>query len=224
MQPGRGLHAGALGAGGGPAGGVRRGAAGGVAGSKAVCVRGAREGCSGCGSSSWPARLPVPQVSLRPYAFLHATPHAKQVHVEQQVPAPPIGRCRPCPHASLALALPLPRMPASLPGCPPPRSLRLPLPQADTGTKMIHVGKNTRSRIVSKGISAGRSRNCYRGLVQVGKGGMAAEPQEGGFRGERAVRGQCGWRRRCWCLDQGPPAGSGTLGHGAGPEARRNGW
>ena len=39
--------------------------------------------------------------------------------------------------------------------------------QADTGTKMIHVGKNTRSRIVSKGISAGQSRNCYRGLVQV---------------------------------------------------------
>merc|ERR1712216_926961 len=34
--------------------------------------------------------------------------------------------------------------------------------QADTGTKMIHVGKNTRSRIVSKGISAGKSRNCYR--------------------------------------------------------------
>lgn len=39
--------------------------------------------------------------------------------------------------------------------------------QADTGTKMIHVGKNTRSRIVSKGISAGQSRNAYRGLVQV---------------------------------------------------------
>jgi FeS assembly protein SufB len=39
--------------------------------------------------------------------------------------------------------------------------------QADTGTKMIHVGKNTRSRIVSKGISAGKSRNAYRGLVQV---------------------------------------------------------
>ncbi|GIL67189.1 hypothetical protein Vafri_20615 [Volvox africanus] len=39
--------------------------------------------------------------------------------------------------------------------------------QADTGTKMIHVGRNTRSRIVSKGISAGTSRNCYRGLVQV---------------------------------------------------------
>jgi FeS assembly protein SufB len=39
--------------------------------------------------------------------------------------------------------------------------------QADTGTKMIHVGKNTRSRIVSKGISAGQSRNCYRGLVSV---------------------------------------------------------
>eukprot|EP00959_Pyramimonas_sp_CCMP1952_P197318 4126367-Pyramimonas_sp.AAC.1 len=42
--------------------------------------------------------------------------------------------------------------------------------QADTGTKMIHVGKNTRSRIVSKGISAGKSANCYRGLVQVRKG------------------------------------------------------
>ncbi|XP_010907405.1 iron-sulfur cluster assembly SufBD family protein ycf24 [Elaeis guineensis] len=39
--------------------------------------------------------------------------------------------------------------------------------QADTGTKMIHVGKNSRSRIISKGISAGKSRNCYRGLVQV---------------------------------------------------------
>ena len=39
--------------------------------------------------------------------------------------------------------------------------------QADTGTEMIHVGKNTRSRIVSKGISAGKSVNCYRGLVQV---------------------------------------------------------
>ena len=41
--------------------------------------------------------------------------------------------------------------------------------QADTGTKMIHVGKNTRSRIVSKGISAGHSQNSYRGLVKVGK-------------------------------------------------------
>lgn len=39
--------------------------------------------------------------------------------------------------------------------------------QADTGTKMVHVGKRTRSKIVSKGISAGRSRNAYRGLVQV---------------------------------------------------------
>lgn len=39
--------------------------------------------------------------------------------------------------------------------------------QADTGTKMVHVGKNTRSRIVSKGISAGVSQNAYRGLVQV---------------------------------------------------------
>lgn len=40
--------------------------------------------------------------------------------------------------------------------------------QADTGTKMIHVGKNTRSKIVSKGISAGRSSNSYRGLVKIG--------------------------------------------------------
>jgi len=41
--------------------------------------------------------------------------------------------------------------------------------QADTGTKMIHIGKNTKSRIVSKGISAGKSHNSYRGLVQVSK-------------------------------------------------------
>lgn len=41
--------------------------------------------------------------------------------------------------------------------------------QADTGTKMIHLGKNTRSTIVSKGISAGRSNNSYRGLVKVNK-------------------------------------------------------
>lgn len=39
--------------------------------------------------------------------------------------------------------------------------------QADTGTKMIHIGKNTRSRIVSKGISAGHSQNSYRGLVRI---------------------------------------------------------
>jgi hypothetical protein len=39
--------------------------------------------------------------------------------------------------------------------------------QADTGTKMVHIGARTRSKIVSKGISAGRSRNVYRGLVQV---------------------------------------------------------
>lgn len=41
--------------------------------------------------------------------------------------------------------------------------------QADTGTKMIHLGKNTKSRIVSKGISAGKSQNSYRGQVQVMK-------------------------------------------------------
>ncbi len=41
--------------------------------------------------------------------------------------------------------------------------------QADTGTKMIHIGKGTKSRIVSKGISAGHSQNSYRGLVQVHK-------------------------------------------------------
>ena len=40
--------------------------------------------------------------------------------------------------------------------------------QADTGTKMVHVGRNTRSRIISKGISAGRSNNSYRGLVKIG--------------------------------------------------------
>jgi len=41
--------------------------------------------------------------------------------------------------------------------------------QADTGTKMIHLGRNTRSTIVSKGISAGRGQNAYRGLVKIGK-------------------------------------------------------
>jgi Fe-S cluster assembly protein SufB len=46
--------------------------------------------------------------------------------------------------------------------------------QADTGTKMMHIGKNTRSRIVSKGISAGFSHNSYRGLVQVGKNASKA--------------------------------------------------
>ena len=45
------------------------------------------------------------------------------------------------------------------------------LQQADTGTKMIHIGKNTRSTIVSKGISAGHGQNSYRGLVRIGKGG-----------------------------------------------------
>jgi Fe-S cluster assembly protein SufB len=42
--------------------------------------------------------------------------------------------------------------------------------QADTGTKMIHVGQNTRSTIISKGISAGHGQNTYRGLVRIGKG------------------------------------------------------
>jgi Fe-S cluster assembly protein SufB len=42
--------------------------------------------------------------------------------------------------------------------------------QADTGTKMIHIGKNTRSKIISKGISAGRSQNSYRGLVKITRG------------------------------------------------------
>ena len=41
--------------------------------------------------------------------------------------------------------------------------------QADTGTKMIHLGKNTKSTIISKGISAGKSQNSYRGLVRIGK-------------------------------------------------------
>ncbi|NCF30156.1 MAG: Fe-S cluster assembly protein SufB [Gammaproteobacteria bacterium] len=42
--------------------------------------------------------------------------------------------------------------------------------QADTGTKMVHLGKNTSSTIISKGIAAGRGQNAYRGLVQIGKG------------------------------------------------------
>ncbi len=46
--------------------------------------------------------------------------------------------------------------------------------QADTGTKMVHIGKNTRSTIVSKGISAGHGQNSYRGLVKIQKGATHA--------------------------------------------------
>jgi len=46
--------------------------------------------------------------------------------------------------------------------------------QADTGTKMIHLGKNTSSTIISKGISAGRGQNTYRGLVKIAKGAVGA--------------------------------------------------
>ena len=46
--------------------------------------------------------------------------------------------------------------------------------QADTGTKMIHIGKNTRSTIISKGISAGYGQNSYRGLVKIQKGATGA--------------------------------------------------
>jgi Fe-S cluster assembly protein SufB len=42
--------------------------------------------------------------------------------------------------------------------------------QADTGTKMYHLGKNTKSTIIAKGISAGHGNNTYRGLVKIGKG------------------------------------------------------
>jgi Fe-S cluster assembly protein SufB len=48
------------------------------------------------------------------------------------------------------------------------------LQQADTGTKMIHLGRNTRSTIISKGISAGRSSNAYRGLVRINPGAAGA--------------------------------------------------
>ncbi|MBI3292792.1 MAG: Fe-S cluster assembly protein SufB [Elusimicrobia bacterium] len=46
--------------------------------------------------------------------------------------------------------------------------------QADTGTKMIHIGKNTKSTIISKGISAGHGQNTYRGLVQINRGAQGA--------------------------------------------------
>jgi Fe-S cluster assembly protein SufB len=64
---------------------------------------------------------------------------------------------------------------------------------ADTGTKMIHIGKNTRSTIVSKGISAGRGQNSYRGLVKVLKNAENAR--------NFAVRFASDWRPlRCACL------------------------
>jgi len=46
--------------------------------------------------------------------------------------------------------------------------------QADTGTKMIHIGRNTRSNVVSKGISAGFGQNTYRGLIKINKGAAGA--------------------------------------------------
>jgi Fe-S cluster assembly protein SufB len=46
--------------------------------------------------------------------------------------------------------------------------------QADTGTKMIHLGRNTKSTIISKGVSAGRGQNAYRGLVKIAKGAEGA--------------------------------------------------
>jgi len=46
--------------------------------------------------------------------------------------------------------------------------------QADTGTKMIHIGRNTKSKIIAKGISAGRGQNTYRGLVKIEKGASGA--------------------------------------------------
>ncbi len=46
--------------------------------------------------------------------------------------------------------------------------------QADTGTKMIHIGKNTKSTIVSKGLSAGHGQNTYRGMVKMLKGATVA--------------------------------------------------
>ena len=52
------------------------------------------------------------------------------------------------------------------------------LQQADTGTKMIHVGKNTRSKIIAKGISAGRSNNSYRGLVKIGSRATGARARQ----------------------------------------------
>jgi Fe-S cluster assembly protein SufB len=61
---------------------------------------------------------------------------------------------------------------------PPASSIRWRLThhcqQADTGTKMIHIGRNTKSKIIAKGISAGRGQNTYRGLVKVEKGAVGA--------------------------------------------------
>src|SRR3546814_789025 len=71
-----------------------------------------------------------------------------------QVGAPPPGtRTNP----------PSPPLPTGTKNRPPPHHRQ----QADTGTKMIHVGKRTKSKIISKGISAGRGQNTYRGLVKV---------------------------------------------------------
>ena len=59
--------------------------------------------------------------------------------------------------------------------------------QADTGTKMIHIGPNTRSTIVSKGISAGKAQNVYRGLVRIMPQAHGARPGSGKARPCRRV-------------------------------------
>jgi len=64
--------------------------------------------------------------------------------------------------------------------------------QADTGTKMIHVGKNTKSTIISKGISAGNSNNAYRGLVQMGPRADGAQSKRAWLPPGRGEAGCCG--------------------------------
>ena len=76
--------------------------------------------------------------------------------------------------------------------------------QADTGTKMIHIGKNTRSTIISKGISAGHSNNSYRGLVKIG-------PRAGGARNfsqcdSMLIGSQCGANTFPYIQVQNPTA------------------
>ena len=75
--------------------------------------------------------------------------------------------------------------------------------QADTGSKMVHVGKNTRSRIVSKGISAGQSRNCYRGLVQImpsAEGARNNSQCDSMLLGDRAQANTYPYIQVCWPL------------------------
>jgi Fe-S cluster assembly protein SufB len=92
--------------------------------------------------------------------------------------------------------------------------------QADTGTKMIHIGKNTRSTIVAKGISAGHAENTYRGLVRIHPG---AEGARNYTRCDSLLIGpNCGAHTVPYIEVRNPRTSSTTSCRGASPKRTRS--